>query len=111
MLIDARVPVVFGELDAAMEDDAMLIEAETMPQGRVGISFQPGPGVLAAGCACCTPRGPLAQALGDMFMSRAKGSVPSFRRVIAIAATAEGRATMLAALTEDPVCAARFRVV
>jgi hypothetical protein len=111
MLIDARIPVVFADLSVAGGDDAMLLEADAMPEGRVGISFQPGPGVLAAGCACCTPRGPLAQALGEMFMARAKGSVPFFRRVVAVAATEDGRATMLSALIEDPVCVARFRVV
>lgn len=110
MLIDARVPVVFGELAEAAGEDVLLFEGDKIPGDLIGVSFRPGPGVLAMGCACCTPRGPLAQALGEMFMARVKGEIPFFRRVVAVAETEEGRATMLAALTEDPLCSARYRI-
>jgi hypothetical protein len=110
MLIDARIPVLFGALADAGETDVLLYEGEKIPGDRIGVSFVPGPGVLAAGCACCAPRGPLALSIGDMFLARAKGEIAFFRRVIAVPSSAEGRAAMLAVLTEDSVCAARFRV-
>lgn len=111
MKFDARVPVEFGVWDDLTADDAVLLEADRLPEaGPPGISFQPGPGMLAAGCACCAPRGPLATALGDLFVARAKGDLPYFRRVLAVPATEAGRATMVAALTEDPVCSGRFRL-
>ena len=111
MLMDARIPVSFGTLSDAGPDAAVLFEGSPMPDGVLGVSFLPGPGVLAVGCACCSPRGPLARAIGEMFTARAKGEIAFFRRVIGVPATEEGRAAMVAVLSEDPLCSAWFRLV
>ena len=59
-----------------------------------------------AGCACCVPRGALAQALGALFLARARGEVAFFRRVIADLADP---APLQAALRDDPVVSSRYR--
>jgi len=59
----------------------------------------------APGCACCVPRAALAAALHRLFVRRARGEVPFFRRIV-VAAEAEAVAAALA----DPLVAARFRL-
>ena len=44
-----------------------------------------------------------------LFLRRARGEIPFFRRVLAVARTPAGRAAILAALTDDPVVSGRFR--
>ena len=96
LMLDARVPVVFGNRCDAREDDAVLAG---------GLDGVPG---HEAGCACCGTRTPAAQALSDLFMQRARGEVAFFRRVLVEGHTAE--AAVRAALQLDPVAAARFRL-
>jgi hypothetical protein len=57
-----------------------------------------------AACVCCTPRAALVEALHRLFIRRARGEVPFFRRVVAAASEAE-----IAAALADPLVAARFR--
>ncbi|MDE2573876.1 MAG: hypothetical protein KGL55_01045, partial [Rhodospirillales bacterium] len=59
------------------------------------------------GCACCLPRHGAAAALGALFLARARGEVPFFRRVLAVVRDA---AAVRAALAGDVVTAARFRL-
>ncbi len=82
--------------------------------GAAGLAG-PGDVVLAApaeggphvpGCACCVGRGPLAAALGRLFIARAKGEVGFFRRVVVTGADAAVRA----GLAEDTLVSARFRI-
>ncbi len=96
LMLDARVPVVFGNSRDAQESDAVL----------TGVLD----GALAhdAGCACCMARTPAAQALSRLFMQRARGEVAFFRRVLVDGHDAE--AAVRAALASDPVAAARFRL-
>jgi hypothetical protein len=61
------------------------------------------------GCACCVPRGPAAEALGRLFVARARGEVAWFAAV-AVLATPAGEAAVRAALQQDRLCAGRFRV-
>ncbi len=62
------------------------------------------------GCACCLPRGPVAVALGRLFLARARGEAPLFDTVIAVTRGAAGAAAVRAALTDDVVTRARFRL-
>ncbi len=96
LMIDARVPVVFGSRRDAREGDAVLAG------GLDGVAGHD------VGCACCVARTPAAQALGDLFMRRARGEVAFFRRVLVDGCAAE--AAVRAALQSDPVAAARFRL-
>ncbi len=104
-----RIPLLFSP-DAGA--DAYLVEGDaavppgvytmrfTLPAGRFG---------HAAGCNCCTPRGPAADALAAMFRARATGSAPFFKQ-IAVVASAAGEAAVRAAVEQDVLAGARFRI-
>jgi hypothetical protein len=62
------------------------------------------------GCTCCTPRGPVADALGRLFLARARREVPWFSAVVAVARTEAGADAVRAALRDDVVTTARFRL-
>ena len=100
LMFDARVPVVFGSSRDAQGGDAVLA-------GGLADELDGAPG-HDAGCACCLARTPAAQALGDLFMQRARGEVAFFHRVLVDGHAAE--AAVRAALQSDPVAAARFRL-
>ena len=109
---DDRVPVRFGSAEVAGQDEALLVEGDTgVPPGHAGARFRLGPGLTGHpfGCACCVPRGPVAEALGRLFLARARGEVAFFRSVVVVA-TPEGEAAVRAALAEDQVSAGRFRL-
>jgi hypothetical protein len=59
------------------------------------------------GCACCSPRGPAADALTRMFRARATGTAPFFRNV-RVLASAAGEEAVREALEGDLVTAARY---
>jgi hypothetical protein len=108
-LTDDRVPVRFGDPEA---DEAMLVEGEaTIRSGRPAARFRLSPAMAGhpTGCTCCVPRGPVAEALGRLFLARARGEVAWFRSV-AVLATPAGEAAVRAALAEDQVSAGRFRL-
>jgi hypothetical protein len=112
-LPDDRVPVWFGSDGAAGPDAALLVEGDAVvPAGHVMARFRLGPGLTGHpfGCACCVPRGPVAEALGRLFLARARGDVPFFRSVVAVVATPVGEAAIRAALARDQVSAGRFRL-
>ena len=96
-MFDARVPVVFGTPSETGDGDIV-----------VAGPFGPAPGHFA-GCACCAPRAPAAEALGRLFTQRARGEVAFFRRVLVVADEAEAGA-IRTALETDPVASARFRL-
>ena len=108
-LSDERIPVRFG---AAGPEDAALIEGNTgVPPDQPLARFRLTPGRLGHpfGCACCVPRGPVAEALGRLFLARVRGEVRWFRAVAVLASPA-GEAAVRAALAEDRIAAARFRL-
>jgi hypothetical protein len=107
--IDARVPVVFGRLDEAGADDAVLIEGDAPAPGVAAVlRFMPGTDSgHVAGCACCVPRGTLATLLGSSFLLRARGEVAFYRRVVAVVAD---EAPLRAVLADDPLVSSRFRL-
>lgn len=114
---DGRVWVRFGAAGDAGPEDALLIEGPGAGEGagaadrravarftlRVRIATHP------RGCACCAPRGPVAEALGRLFLGRARGEFPWFRSVVAVTHSAAGADAVRAALAGDVVTAARFR--
>jgi hypothetical protein len=106
---DARVPVVFASLDAAGEEDGLLIEGDAAaPAGRAVARFSANARPFhPPNCACCRPRAAAAAALGRLFQARARGEVAFFRRVVAVVAD---EATVREALTGDTLTAAWFRL-
>ena len=112
-LPDDRVPVWFGSGEAAGPDAALLVEGDTVVSaGHVMARFRLGPGLTGhpVGCTCCVPRGPVAEALGRLFLARARGEAAFFRSVVAVVATPVGEAAIRAALARDHVSAGRFRL-
>ncbi len=106
---DERIPVRFGLPEA---DEAVLLEAGlASPAGhpvarfRLPLRREGHPWA----CACCVPRGPVAEALGWLFLARARGEIAWFSSV-AVVATREGEAAVRAALADDQVSAARYRL-
>ena len=94
--------------------DAALVEAGAasppdVPLGIPSGQFTPDTD-HPAGCACCAARQAAALALDRLFLQRARGEIPFFRRVAAVLATERGEASLRAALASDPVVSARFRL-
>ena len=114
--IDARIPVLFRTEAAFEPEAALLLEGDrAAPDGAVVARFSPGlaqPELARhrADCACCVPRGAVGQALGQLFLARARGEVGFFRSVVVVCGPT-GRAEVLAALSADPLVSARFRLV
>ncbi len=109
MFIDARVPVVFGSLDDAGPDDALLIDGDLeAPEGKVVVrlSAQPNP-AHANSCVCCVPRSAAGSALAGLFLARGRGTVTFFRRVVAVT---EDRAAVVEAIENDMLASGWFRV-
>jgi hypothetical protein len=106
---DTRIPVYLTSIPE-QGVAAWLVEGEAAAPGPIAERFT----VNAAhpiGCACCAPRSAAAQALGRLFLRRARGEVAWFDCVQAVTHTPSGRAAVLACLTEDVLAQARFRVV
>ncbi len=104
-----RIPILFGIPPHA--DDAVLVEdGQTMPQEGYTVRFsRPATPSHPLGCTCCTPRGPVADALGRLFRARATGAAPFFKRVVVVASPA-GETAVREALAGDVMTAARYRL-
>ena len=109
LFIDARIPVVLADLAAVTASDAVLLEGDAAAPSRAAAvgRFSAAPARHPAGCVCCLPRGQAAGALGRLFLARVRGEVRFFDRVVACV---EDRDAVLAALADDAVVAARFRL-
>jgi hypothetical protein len=108
---DMRIAVLFGDA-AAEEGDAFLVEdGADMPANGYAVRFALPERKLGhvVGCACCTLRGPAADALTGMFRARATGAAPFFKRVVVLASPA-GKQAVREALTGDVVTSARYRL-
>jgi hypothetical protein len=107
---DMRIPVLFGDLSD--ETDAVwLVETGLQPPvpGHTEyFTLPPAKFGHIAGCSCCPPRGPAADALSRLFRARATGTAPFFNRVIVLASPA-GESAIRAALITDALTAARYR--
>jgi hypothetical protein len=109
IFIDARIPVVFAPAGTAGRGDALLIEGDAatpagLPVARFSVAL-PG---HALGCACCAPRGPVAEALHRLFLARARGTAAFFARVV-VTAGPDGEAAVRQALAGDAFLAGRYR--
>lgn len=106
---DDRIPVRLGPAEA-QAGDAVLLEGDgVLPPGVAArFTVQAGPHVV--GCACCVPRSDAARALARLFLARARGEVPPFRRVVAVTLTPAGREVVAAAVANDVLASARFRM-
>ena len=107
--VDARVSVLVNGVAGA--EDAVLAETgRRLPDGvQPAAWFEPSRD-HPPGCACCAVRSPSAMALAGLFAARARGTIPFFRRVVALPATPLGEAEVRAALA-DPLVSGRFRLV
>ncbi len=105
---DFRIGVRFA--GAADAGTAALIEGAG-PTGASVAHFVLPAAAHLPGCGCCLPRGPVAVALGQLFLSRARGEAPLFDTVVAVTRTPAGEAAVRAALADDVVTRARFRLI
>jgi G3E family GTPase len=64
--------------------------------------------LLNSGCMCCTVRGDIADTLLDLFVGRANGKVPDFRRVVIETTGLADPAPILHTLISDPLVAGRY---
>jgi hypothetical protein len=105
---DMRIPILFG-IQPETGDATLVEDGQDMPAGGYAMRFSL-PATLGhkLGCACCTLRGPAADALGRMFRARATGAAPFFKRVVVLA-SASGEAAVREALARDVLTAARYR--
>jgi len=110
LFIDARIPVTIGGGHPPAPTTALLIEGDATAPGPQPVArFVLPEGGHPAGCACCTPRGPVAEALGRLFLARARGECPWFNEVVALVNSEAGRQAVRKALQDDPLISARFR--
>ncbi len=106
---DPRIPLLRGPQPALAPDDALLLSPDApAPPGHAVARLGPARDHLA-GCVCCAPRGAAGRALGRLFLERARGEVPFFRRVVATLAEAEWE-EVRRAVERDVVASARFRL-
>lgn len=84
--------------------------------GEVGLDHQlleesRGPlALLAGGCVCCQIQGALAPTLKNLWMSRDKGDLPPFERLIVETTGIADPAPIVAALAQDRWLASRYRL-
>ncbi len=111
LMLDARLPLVFGREDDAGEGDALLLEGVgPAAVDRDWFTAAPATG-HAENCACCVPRNAAGLALSRLLLARARSHGPRFGRVVAAVHSAAGRQAVLRALAEDPLAASCFRLV
>lgn len=105
---DLRIPVYIGGLPGP--DDAVLVEdGQTMPESGYALRFSVPRFGHQPGCFCCSSRGPAANAFSALYRARATGTGPYFSRVLVLG-TLLGIADVKAALQQDAVTQARFRL-
>ncbi len=122
---EMRIPVFFGAAtgqaaaggaaagQAAGETAWLVEDGLAMPDEGYAVGFilpPPKFGEAAghpAGCFCCTPRGPAAEALTRMFRARSMGTAPFFKRIVVLGSAA-GSAAVREALAQDVVTKARY---
>jgi hypothetical protein len=110
--LDARTPVRLLDSPADAPPGAVVLaeDGAALPTraGRVERYATPVETPHPIGCVCCQPRNPVSIALDRLFLARMRDGL-EFREVLALAATAAGRAAVAAALEGDSVTVARFR--
>jgi hypothetical protein len=112
---DSRLMIRFGGAAEGAPATALLVEdgdpAAHVPPSAVTVARFALPATShVVGCACCLPRGPVSVALGRLFVARARGEVGLFNEVVAVTHSQAGAAAVRAALEDDVVTRARFRL-
>ncbi len=98
--------------DPALADTAVLINEF----GEVGLdhllveTLRGEVVLLNAGCPCCTVRGDLVTRLRSLFLRRARGELPVFRRIVVETTGLADPALILHTFTADPLVLARCRL-
>lgn len=103
-----RIQVLFGVFPCP-EDTVLIEEGLDLPQQGYAVRFaltKPG---HFPGCFCCSPRGPIATVLGQLFRDRTTGKAPFFKRLVVLASPA-GEAAIREAMAGDIVTRARYRL-
>ncbi len=108
LMLDARIPLVFGLASDAGPADALLLEGEGDAAAMRDWFVSGGESGHPVNCACCVPRNEAGQALSRLLLARARTHGPRFGRVIAVVHTPAGRAAVLAALDSDPLASSCF---
>jgi hypothetical protein len=107
--VDARIPLVFADVEAAGPGDAVLREGAGARAPGLDW-FEPGPeSAHQAGCPCCTPRNNAGLALARLLLARARGEGLFFGGVVVATQSEAGRRSVLSALASDPLVSACFR--
>jgi G3E family GTPase len=84
--------------------------------GEVGIDQHLAAGtgtpvtLLAGGCVCCAVRGTLSSTLRNLFMARAAGDLPPFRRIVIETTGAADPFGVISVLEQDPWLRKRFHL-
>ena len=113
---DPRLPVLLrARLDPTelAPDDVVLLDAglahPALPVGAVSrqVAFTPAGAAHGTACACCGGQTALGRVLLRLLVERARGEIPFFRRLVAVA-DMQGRASLLAALRSDPIVGSRY---
>lgn len=113
--VDARIPVVMVDAAglaaalAAAPNAAILVEAGADGGAVLAADRFVPDAAHPPGCACCGARSQDAAALDRLFQARVRGRLPWFDRVVVLA-TPAGQAAVAAALTDDALTKARFRL-
>ena len=107
--LDARIPVTLWTDAAPPPADAEVVVLAEAGHAAAGMAAFDTAGPHPAACACCTGRSDAALALDRLFQARVRGTLPWFRRVVALVPSESGQAAIRAALVEDTLTAARFR--
>jgi hypothetical protein len=105
---DMRIPISIGG-DPGPGDAVLVEDGRDMPESGYAVRFALGLPGHPLSCACCTLRGPAADALGRLFRERATGAAPFFTRVVVLASPA-GEDAVRQAVAEDVVTRARYRL-
>jgi G3E family GTPase len=98
--------------DPALADTAVLINEF----GEVGLDhhllerIDETTVLLQSGCLCCTIRGELSAAIKDLHSRRARGEVPSFRRLVVESTGLADPFPILSTVQADPVLRHHFRL-
>ena len=107
---DARIPLRFGASDTQAAGEALLVDADIRGLTPRLQTLQAGESIHPVGCGCCCRRSPEADALARLFRRRATGEEAWFNGVLAVVSPAR-QAGVTAALRDDPLVSARFRLV
>lgn len=109
---DPRLPVLVGEPNGPTDAAYVLEGSRAAPAQAAALArFVPDAAGHLAGCRCCGGRSGAARALDSLFLARARGEAKPFRVVVALVQTDAGRDALVAAIEEDRVVRARFRLV